>query len=138
MAASLTQAERVIAVDVNPGRLALATELGATDTIDAAATDDPVAAIRELTGGGAGHVLESSGNVRAFRQAIDIVNSSKRIVGIVEGASVPHVLIPDLIGLHAAGRFPVERLVTSFSFSRINDAAAVAASGEAVKPVLHL
>jgi aryl-alcohol dehydrogenase len=163
MAARLTQAERVIAVDVNPGRLALATELGATDTIDVGATDDPVAAIRELTGGGAGYVLESSGNVLAFRQAIDaaaigaviavvgapfgqeaavdvvdIVNSSKRIVGIVEGASVPHVLIPDLIGLHAAGRLPVERLVTAFPFSRINDAAAVAASGGAVKPVLHL
>ncbi|MGW3731307.1 zinc-binding dehydrogenase, partial [Streptomyces sp. NPDC000851] len=45
MEARLTQAAQVIAVDVNPGRLALATELGATDTIDAR-TADPVAVIR--------------------------------------------------------------------------------------------
>ncbi|RZB19329.1 NAD(P)-dependent alcohol dehydrogenase [Streptomyces sp. F001] len=162
MEARLAQAAQVIAVDVNPGRLALATELGATDTIDAR-TADPVAAIRKLTGGGAGHVLESSGNVLVFRQAIDaaaiggvigivgapfgreaavdvadIVNASKRIVGIVEGGGVPHVFIPTLAALHAAGRLPVERLVTTFPFDRINDAARAAALGEAVKPVLLL
>lgn len=162
MAARLTQAAQVIAVDVNPGRLALAAELGATDTVDARAID-PVAAIRKLTGGGAGHVLESSGNVLVFRQAVDaaaiggvigivgapfgreaavdvadFVNSSKRIVGIVEGGGVPHLFIPALAALHAAGRLPVERLVTTFPFDRINAAAQAAASGEAVKPVLLL
>ncbi|MDQ0938324.1 NAD(P)-dependent alcohol dehydrogenase [Streptomyces sp. V1I1] len=158
MAARLTQAAHVIAVDVHPGRLDLAAELGATDTIDARTTD-PAAAIRKLTGGGAGYVLESSGNVLVFRQALDaaaigivgapfgreaavdvadIVNSSKRIVGIVEGGGVPHVFIPALAELHAVGRLPVERLVAAFPFDRINEAARAAASGETVKPVLLL
>ncbi|MEV5149746.1 NAD(P)-dependent alcohol dehydrogenase [Streptomyces sp. NPDC052727] len=81
MAARLTQAAHVIAVDVHPGRLDLAAELGATDTIDARTTD-PVAAIRELTGGGAGYVLESSGNVLVFRQAIDAA-AIGGVIGIV-------------------------------------------------------
>ena len=42
---------RVVAVDVNPASLALATALGADITLDASALDDVGAAVHELTGG---------------------------------------------------------------------------------------
>jgi S-(hydroxymethyl)mycothiol dehydrogenase len=48
--ARLAGAERIVAVDVLPEKLALARELGATDTVDASA-GDAVAQVRELTGG---------------------------------------------------------------------------------------
>jgi Zn-dependent alcohol dehydrogenase len=47
--ARLAGAERIVAVDVLPEKLALARELGATDTVDA--SNDAVAQVRELTGG---------------------------------------------------------------------------------------
>lgn len=51
----------LIAVDVQPAKLALARELGATHCIDARVAD-PVEAIREITRGGATNVFESVGS----------------------------------------------------------------------------
>jgi len=48
--ARLAGAERIVAVDVLPRKLAWALELGATDAVDASA-GDAVAQVRELTGG---------------------------------------------------------------------------------------
>jgi S-(hydroxymethyl)mycothiol dehydrogenase len=48
--ARLAGAERIVAVDVLPEKLALALELGATDAVDASG-GDAVARVRELTGG---------------------------------------------------------------------------------------
>jgi S-(hydroxymethyl)mycothiol dehydrogenase len=48
--ALLAGAERIVAVDIAPDKLEHARALGATDTVDASATD-PVEAVRELTGG---------------------------------------------------------------------------------------
>ncbi|MBC7273462.1 MAG: alcohol dehydrogenase catalytic domain-containing protein, partial [Streptomyces sp.] len=60
MAARAAGAATIIAVDVNPRRLALAEELGATHTINATGTD-VAAAIRDITGSGVGHVLDTTG-----------------------------------------------------------------------------
>ena len=61
---------RVIAIDVMDERLRLATELGADHTINAAG-NDPVQAIRDLTGGlGATAALETSGNPTARQQTL--------------------------------------------------------------------
>jgi (R,R)-butanediol dehydrogenase/meso-butanediol dehydrogenase/diacetyl reductase len=60
-AASTRELRRLIAVDVDPGKLALAEALGADDAIDARGTD-VAAAIREATAGeGADVVIEASG-----------------------------------------------------------------------------
>jgi len=60
---------RVIAIDVIPERLRLAKELGADHVIDASA-GDAVAAVRELTSGGASAGLETSGNAGARAQVL--------------------------------------------------------------------
>src|SRR6201985_2700598 len=62
MAARLTAATRIIAVDRLAARLTLARELGATETIDVSAGTDPVAAVQEICGGPADFALDCAGN----------------------------------------------------------------------------
>jgi len=60
----------------------------------------------------------------------------RRIRGVVEGDSVPQVFIPLLLELWAAGRFPVEALLTKFPADGLNDAMEALRDGHAVKPVV--
>ena len=162
MAAALTPAVRIVAVDVLPERLALARELGATDTIDARDAD-LVARLAELSDGlGVDSVVETSGVVPVLAQAIRsvtsggtvavvgapamgakleievtaIISGARRIIGVVEGDSDPPRFIPTLIGLHRQGRFPLERLIRTYPFAEIETAAADAHAGRTIKPVL--
>ncbi|MDE1148091.1 MAG: NAD(P)-dependent alcohol dehydrogenase [Azospirillaceae bacterium] len=163
MAARVAGATRIIAVDVTPSRLELARELGATHTINSRETD-PVAAIREITGGGVDYTLESSGRPEVLRQAIDalgilgtcgivgapklgtaatfdvndVMVPGKRIMGIVEGDAVPQIFIPQLVELHLQGRFPFDRLVKFYRFDQINEAIEDSEKGRTIKPILRL
>ncbi|MEV6764222.1 zinc-dependent alcohol dehydrogenase family protein [Streptomyces sp. NPDC051105] len=53
---------RVVAVDVSPQALDLARKFGAAHGVDAAAGDDPAAAVRELTAGGSHLSLDALGS----------------------------------------------------------------------------
>lgn len=69
MGARLAGAAKIIAVDVDERKLTTATGLGATHTVDARAAD-PVAAVRDLTGGnGADVVIEAVGRPETYKQA---------------------------------------------------------------------
>jgi threonine dehydrogenase-like Zn-dependent dehydrogenase len=71
---------RIVAVDVDEGRLATARELGATDTVDASC-EDTVAAVRRLTGGHGPHVvIEASGAPTSPAQAVAMVRRGGRVV----------------------------------------------------------
>src|SRR3546814_2177436 len=59
-----------------------------------------------------------------------------RILGIIEGDSDPQSFIPELIVHHAAGLFPVERLIQTFPLDQINEAVAAQARGDCIKVVL--
>jgi S-(hydroxymethyl)glutathione dehydrogenase/alcohol dehydrogenase len=77
--ARLAGAARIIAIDRDASRLALARQLGATDVLLA---DDAVAeAHAELTAGrGADHVFEAAGNEAAFRLTMEIVRPGGQVV----------------------------------------------------------
>ncbi|SDC19365.1 NAD(P)-dependent alcohol dehydrogenase [Streptomyces prasinopilosus] len=163
MAARVTGATTVVAVDVLPARLELATELGATHVVNGR-EKDAVDEIRRITGGGVDFALDTTGlpaligqMVEALRQrgtgavlgasradaviglpANAFMQSCKTLMGVVEGDSVPDVFVPQLLDLHLQGRFPFDRLVRFYDFDRIDEAAADAASGAAVKPVLRI
>jgi S-(hydroxymethyl)mycothiol dehydrogenase len=67
--ARLAGAARIIAVDIDDRKLATAKTMGATHTVDSR-QDDPVEAIRELTGGnGADVVIEAVGRPETYKQA---------------------------------------------------------------------
>jgi aryl-alcohol dehydrogenase len=162
MAARVAGATRIIAVDVNPARLQLALELGATHAINSR-ENDPVAEIRNITGGGADFTLECSGRAAVLRQAIDslgllgtcgivgatpegteasfnvndVMIPGRRIMGIVQGDVVSRTFIPELIELYSQGRFPFARLVKFYSFDQVNEAMADSESGITIKPILR-
>lgn len=163
LAARVAGATTIIAVDVVPSRLALATELGATHVINSK-DSDPVVAIREITGGGVNFALESTGRPAVLRQAVDALGSrgalgvvgapalgttaefdvndlllgGKTIRGIVEGDSVPQKFIPELVNLYLQGRFPFDRLVKFYNFDEINQAAADSEQGITLKPIIRI
>lgn len=89
--ARITGAGKIIAVDAQPWKFDLARKLGATDCVDA--TDgDPVAAVHELTGGGADFVFECIGLVPTVQQAIAMAGrgGTAVLVGVVPmGTMVP-------------------------------------------------
>jgi aryl-alcohol dehydrogenase len=55
---------------------------------------------------------------------------------IVEGDAVPQVFIPTLIDLYLAGRFPFDKLISTFPFADIEKAFAASEEGHAIKPVV--
>ena len=163
MAARVAGATTIIAADVVPSRLALAKELGATHTVNSRETD-PIEAVRRITGGGADFTLESSGRSEVLRQAIDalairgscgivgapalgteasfdvngVMTAGKRIVGIIEGDSVPDLFIPSLVELYQQGRFPFDKLVKFYPLDQINQAAEDGEKGVTIKPIVRL
>ncbi|AGL46506.1 NAD(P)-dependent alcohol dehydrogenase [Pseudomonas sp. GD03651] len=163
LAARVAGATTIIVVDVVPSRLALATELGATHVVNSKDAD-PVAFIREITGGGVNFALESTGRPAVLRQAVDALGSrgslgvvgapalgttaefdvndlllgGKTIRGIVEGDSVPQKFIPELVSLYLQGRFPFDKLVKFYSFEDINQAAEDSEKGITLKPIIRI
>ncbi|MFD8688542.1 NAD(P)-dependent alcohol dehydrogenase [Streptomyces sp. NPDC059651] len=157
MAAVATGCAPVVAVDPVASRRALAVELGAEAAL--APGDGLVAALRDLTGGGAHHVVETTGRPEMVRRAVGalrprgevallgtggevtfdvmgLLAKGVRVHGVIEGDSDPRRFIPELIRLHRRGLFPIDRLVTTFPFEDIEAAVAVMRDGSAVKPVL--
>jgi aryl-alcohol dehydrogenase len=162
MAAKLVGAGTIIAVDLLDSRLALARELGATDTINPSREPVPDA-VRRITRAGVDYSFDTTGNMRVLRQAIEILaprgtcgfvggapkgtklsidvehvmTGGRTIRGIIEGDANPDVFLPQLVDLFVRGRFPIDRLVTFYPFAEINQAVEDSLSGKVVKPVLR-
>jgi threonine dehydrogenase-like Zn-dependent dehydrogenase len=100
---------RVIAVDVAPERLGLATELGADAVINSRETD-PVAALRELTRGeGVETSMDCSGSPEARVAAVRSAATWGRVAFVGEGNTTTFDISQDLIRkqltLHASWTF---------------------------------
>jgi aryl-alcohol dehydrogenase len=163
MAARVAGATTIIALDLNPSRLSLARELGATHMVDSG-KEDAVAAVQRIANGGVDYSLDTSGRPSVLRQAIDClairgtcgivgapplqteasfdINSlmipGRCIRGICEGDSLASEFIPQLIDLYRQGRFPYDRLIKFYEFEDINTAMDDAAKGATIKPVLRM
>jgi S-(hydroxymethyl)glutathione dehydrogenase/alcohol dehydrogenase len=78
--ARLAGAGQIMAVDLDDAKLAIARKMGATHAVNAR-TDDPVAAVRAITGGrGADCVLEAAGNPAGFRTSAEACRLGGEIV----------------------------------------------------------
>jgi aryl-alcohol dehydrogenase len=162
MAARLSPATTVIAVDRHPARLALAEELGATHTVNADEVD-AVAEVHRICGGPADFALECTGVIPVVRQAADSVGMlgtcvliggapagaefsldhlttlwGKRIVGTLGGSGRSETLIGTLVELHRQGRFPIDRLVRFYELKDIDEALEASHRGDVLKPVLKM
>jgi aryl-alcohol dehydrogenase len=65
-----------------------------------------------------------------------MVAGGRSIRGIMEGDSNPHIFIPELLALYRQGRFPFDRLITTYKMADINQAIADQHAGACVKAVL--
>lgn len=158
LGAVLQEASTIVAVDVIPEKLKLALELGATHAI--AAGEGAVAAVREATGGGADHAIETVGSAQVLTDAyaatrrggttttvglpdpsqmlsipaVSLVAEERTLRGSYLGSSVPARDVPKFIDLHRQGRLDVERLLTHrLSLDQINEGFDRLASGDAVR-----
>jgi len=160
MGAVIADCSIIIAVDINPARLDLARELGATHVMDSSRIN-PVDEIMGITGG-VGYSLECTGLPDVLRQAVDVLAIGGRcgmigvapagiearlpmqhlldgrtVAGIIAGDSIGDIFIPQLVELHMKGRLPFDRLIRLYPFEEINRAVADVEKGRTVKAVLR-
>src|SRR6195256_2717877 len=78
--ARLAGAGAIIAVDIDPAKLVLAAQMGATHRVDASKEDAIAAAKRETSGRGADVVIEAAGSASAFRVTSEAVRPGGQII----------------------------------------------------------
>lgn len=161
LGARLAGAGRIIAVDPDAEKRRSAIGLGATDSV----AGGPGAAdeIIEMTGGGVDCAVETAGVLGAFETAyaatrrggrivtvglaspgtpfsLDIaahVTSAKTIRGSYMGSCNPRIDIPRFVELYAAGRFPVDKLITHrMPLANVNTALENMAASAALRQIL--
>jgi aryl-alcohol dehydrogenase len=162
MGAVIQGCATIILVEPIAARRDLALSLGATHVIDPKA-GDVAAAIRAILADGVEFAFETSGREAVVETALGslashgllglvgvpprpessvsvnlaaLITYGHRIHGIIEGDSDLDGFIPELVEHHRAGRFPFDRLITTYPLGQINDAIAAQARGDCVKAVL--
>jgi alcohol dehydrogenase len=162
LGARLAGAERIVAVDILDDKLALARQLGATDTFSAGA-EDAVAQIKEATGGGVDYAFEMAGSVKAMDlayrvtrrggttvtaglshpshqfevQHVSLVAGERTVKGSYIGSCVPLRDVPRYIALYRQGRLPVDRLMSErLSLEQINEGFDRLAEGHTVRQII--
>ncbi|HIG70711.1 MAG TPA: Zn-dependent alcohol dehydrogenase [Myxococcales bacterium] len=160
--ARITGAGKIIAVDAQPWKFDIATKLGATDCVDAS-TDDPVAAVQALTGGGADFVFECIGLVPTVQQAVamtgrggttvlvgvvpvtemvpinaaDLTLQEKNITGSYMGSNAFRFDMPKYIEFYLDGRLHLDEMISSrIKIEEVNDALDLMRKGEAARQVI--
>lgn len=162
MGAVIQRCATIVLVEPVVARRALGRELGATHVVDPAA-GDMTAALRAIVPDGVDYALDTSGRIDAIASALAAlaprgllglvgvppraddalplnlaaaITFGQRVMGIMVGDSDPQTFIPELIAHHRAGRFPFDRLITTYPLTDINEAIAAQARGDGVKIVL--
>ncbi len=162
LAAVAAGAREVVALDLNEDKLALARELGASATVNAA-QPDAAEQVRAITKGGVDYAFEMAGAIPAMELAwkvtrrggstvtaglphpdkrfalppVQMVAEERTLRGSYIGSSVPQRDIPRYIALYRAGKLPVNRLMGErLSLDDINRGFDRLATGEAMRDVL--
>ena len=161
MAARLVGAKEIVAVDINPARLDLALELGATHAINAG--DDHVTKqIRAITGRGMAFSFNTTTVAAVHSMALDclamngtagfvaaprgewspamfaMLAGGRQLRGILGGDANPRTFLPRLIDYWKQGRFPFGRLIETYDFADIARAFHDVEAGKVIKPVLKV
>jgi S-(hydroxymethyl)glutathione dehydrogenase/alcohol dehydrogenase len=155
-------AGQIIAVDAQSWKFDMARQLGATDCVDA--TDgDPVAAVHELTGGGADFVFECIGLVPTVQQAVamtgrggttvlvgvvpvtqtvpisaaDLTLQEKKITGSYMGSNRFRFDMPKYVDFYLNGRLHLDEMISSrIELADVNAAFDKMRKGEAARQVI--
>lgn len=160
-AAKIAGAGRIIAVDPVPEKRALATRLGATDTVDATA-EGAAGEIVELTKGGVDHAIEAVGRPQSGDLAVKLLRrggtatilgmmpldhkvglsamdllSGKKLQGALMGGNRFPVEIPRLVDFYMRGLLDLDTIIAErMPLERINDAFDELRKGDSARTVI--
>lgn len=162
LAAAASGARELMAIDLSDSKLALARELGATATVNAA-SPDAAEQVRALTKGGVDYAFEMAGAIPAMELAwkitrrggstvtaglphpdkrfalppVQMVAEERTLRGSYIGSAVPARDIPRYIEMYRRGRLPVDRLMGErLALDDINRGLDRLATGQAMRDVL--
>jgi Zn-dependent alcohol dehydrogenase len=161
--ARIAGCEQIIAIDRRPVPLSLATQFGATHTLEA--SDDTAKAVRELTAGrGADFVFDSVGSPSTLTTALNstrkggavvltglsradsqgsfamfpFVMQEKRLLGSVYGSGQPSRDIPRLVSLFQEGKLKLRELVSrTYALDGVNEALDALAASDGARGVIR-
>ncbi|MCY4271557.1 MAG: Zn-dependent alcohol dehydrogenase [bacterium] len=160
--ARIVGATPIIAVDVAASKLEAARRLGATHTVDASQSD-PVAAVHEITAGGADYSFEAIGLTATVEQSWamlgaggtatiigmlpmtsqvtipggEIILSEKKLQGSLMGSNRFRLDMPKFIDLYLDGRLKLDEMVSAtIGIDEVNDGYAAMKAGETLRSVV--
>jgi S-(hydroxymethyl)glutathione dehydrogenase/alcohol dehydrogenase len=162
-AAKMVGADKIIGVDLNPEREALARKFGMTHFINPNKVENVVDHIIQITDGGADYSFECIGNTKVMRQALECCHKGwgkSFIIGVAEaGAEIstrPFQLVtgrewrgsafggargrtdvPKIVDWYMEGKLNIDDLITHrLPLERINEGFDLMKSGESIRSVV--
>jgi S-(hydroxymethyl)glutathione dehydrogenase / alcohol dehydrogenase len=161
--AKMVGADKIIGVDVNPARQAIARKFGMTHFLDPADYANIVDAIVQITDGGADYSFECIGNTKVMRQALECTHKGwgrSIIIGVAEaGAEIstrPFQLVtgrkwegtafggargrtdvPRIVDWYMEGKLNIDDLITHrLTLDQINEGFDLMKRGESIRSVV--
>lgn len=163
--ARLVGADKIIGVDINPGRREMAEAFGMTDFVDVKeiGVDNVVDKVIELTGGGADYSFDCTGNTDVMRQALECCHrgwGQSIIIGVAEagkeistrpfqlvtgrvwkgtafGGARGRTDIPKVVDWYMDEKIEIDPLIThTMPLEKINDAFDLMHKGESIRSVI--
>jgi S-(hydroxymethyl)glutathione dehydrogenase/alcohol dehydrogenase len=163
--AVMAGASRIIGIDVNPEKFAIARQLGATDCINPREFDAPIQqVILDLTDGGVDYSFECIGNVEVMRAALESCHKGwgeSTIIGVAgagqEISTRPFQLVtgrvwrgsafggvkgrsqlPGFVEEFQQGLIPLDTFIThTMGLEQINHAFELMQQGKSIRSVIH-
>jgi len=163
--ATMAQASRIIAVDINPDKEQFARELGATDFVNPKDYDKPIQqVIIDMTDGGVDYSFEAVGNVQLMRAALECCHKGwgeSTIIGVAaagqEICTRPFQLVtgrvwrgsafggvkgrsqlPGMVDQYLDGKIKVDEFIThTMPLEDINRAFDLMHEGKSIRTVIH-
>jgi S-(hydroxymethyl)glutathione dehydrogenase / alcohol dehydrogenase len=162
--ARMVGADKIVGVDVNPAREAMARRFGMTHFVNPSEiAGDLVAHLVELTGGGADYSFECVGNTTLMRQALECCHrgwgvstvigvagagqeistrpfqlvTGRRWIGSAFGGARGRTDVPKIVDWYMDRKINIDDLIThTMPLERINDAFDLMAAGESIRSVV--
>jgi S-(hydroxymethyl)glutathione dehydrogenase/alcohol dehydrogenase len=160
----LAGADQIVGVDVNPGKVEMATRFGMTDFVNPKEVDgDLVAYLVNLTKGGADYTFDATGNVQVMRTALESAHKGwgeSIIIGVAPaGAEIstrPFQLVtgrswrgtafggargrtdvPKIVDWYMEGKIEIDPMIThKLTLDQINDGFDLMHAGKSIRSVV--
>ncbi|MFM2287665.1 MAG: hypothetical protein RL684_808 [Pseudomonadota bacterium] len=164
--ARMVGADKIIGIDLNPAKRAMAEQFGMTHFINPreVGNDKVVQAIVEITGGGVDYSFDATGNTQVMRQALECTHrgwGQSIIIGVAEAgqeiATRPFQLVtgrvwkgtafggargrtdvPKIVDWYMEGKISIDPLITHvLPLERINEAFDLMHEGKSIRAVIR-